>query len=335
VVFNDALRARQDAHAAGEKISDTQVQRRVVTLAKTTPARGWLGGVASVALVQACRDARRGYRNWFDSLSGAGKGRKVGHPRFRSRKDNRQSIRLTRNGFGITTGGVRVAKVGDVRLVWSRVLPCRRARAVISQADGRYYASFVVEVADTPLPQRTNDVGIDLGLTSLAVLSTGEVVQNPAYLRRRARALARSQRALARKTKGSKRRAKTAGRVAVQHRRVRDTPLVAHHKLAHRIACDNQGIYVQDLAVSGLARTRLGKSVADAGWSMLVRLLKGEGVALLPDGGGGQPLVPLEPAVLGVWVQLRQEAPGGQVLDLHRVWHRPRSGPECCQEHPG
>jgi putative transposase len=126
VVFNDALRARQDAHAAGEKISDTQVQRKVVTLAKTTPQRQWLGEVASVALVQACQDARRGYRNWFDSLSGARKGRKVGHPRFRSRKDHRASIRLTRNGFGITTGGVRVAKVGDVRVVWSRVLPCRR-----------------------------------------------------------------------------------------------------------------------------------------------------------------------------------------------------------------
>jgi hypothetical protein len=147
--------------------------------------------------------------------------------------------------------------------------------------------------------------------------------------------LARPQRSLARKTKGSIRRAKAAGRVAVQHRKVRDTPLVAHHKLAHRIACDNQGIYVQDLAVSGLARTRPAKSVADAGWSMLVRLLKGEGVALPSDGGGGQPLVPLEPAVLGVWVQLRQEAPGGQVLDLPAVWHRPRSGSERRQEHPG
>src|SRR5664280_358674 len=59
VVFNDALRARQDAHTSGEKISDTQVQRKVVTLAKTTPARQWLGGVASVALVQACQDAHR------------------------------------------------------------------------------------------------------------------------------------------------------------------------------------------------------------------------------------------------------------------------------------
>src|SRR5664280_1474697 len=130
VVFNDAVRARQDAHAAGERISDTQVQARVVTLAKTTPARQWLGEVASVVLVQACQDARRAYRNWFNSVSGARKGRKVGHPRFRSRKDHRASIRLTRNGFAVTTDGVRVAKVGDVRLVWSRALPCRRVWAV-------------------------------------------------------------------------------------------------------------------------------------------------------------------------------------------------------------
>ena len=275
VVFNDALLARRDAYAAGEKISDTQVQARVVTLAKTTPQRQWLGEVASVALVQACQDARRGYRNWFDSLSGKRKGRKVGHPRFRSRKDNRASIRLTRNGFSVTTGGVRVAKVGDVRVVWSRVLPSVPSSVtVIREADGRYYASFVVEVADTPLPQSTNDVGIDLGLTNLAVLSTGEVIENPRYLRRKARALARAQKSLARKTKGSVRRAKAVRRVAVQHRKVRDTRLDAHHKLAHRIACDNQAIYVEDLAVSGLARTRLAKSVADAGWSTLVRLLE-------------------------------------------------------------
>src|ERR1035437_10848661 len=83
VVFNDALRTRQDAHTAGEKISDIEVQRRVVTLAKTTAAREWLGEVASVALVQACRDARRAYRNWVESRSRKRKGRKVGHPPVR------------------------------------------------------------------------------------------------------------------------------------------------------------------------------------------------------------------------------------------------------------
>ena len=85
VVYNDALRERERAHHASEKITDTEVQRRVVTLAKTTPERAWLAEVASVALVQACQDARRAYRNWFASLSGTRKGRRVGHPRFRTK----------------------------------------------------------------------------------------------------------------------------------------------------------------------------------------------------------------------------------------------------------
>jgi putative transposase len=275
VVFNDALHARDAAHNTGQQISDTEVQRQVITLAKTTPEREWLGEVASVALVQACQDARRAYRNWFDSMSGKRKGRKVGHPRFRSRKDQRQAIRLTRNGFGVTAKGVRIAKVGNVRLEWSRDLPSVPSSVtVIREADGRYYASFVVEVQVTPLPVSTNDVGVDLGLTSLAVLSTGEIIENPRHLRRKARALARSQKSLARKRKGSNNRKRAVTRVAVLHRKVRETRLDGHHKLALRLIRDNQAVYVEDLAVSGLARTRLAKSVHDAGWATLVRLLE-------------------------------------------------------------
>jgi putative transposase len=122
VVYNDALRARQDAYAAGGKLSDTQVQRRVITVAKQTPERAWLGEVASVVLVQACQDARRAYRNWFDSRSGKRRGRRVGHPRLRS-KHGRQSIRLTRNGFALHGSRLYVAKVGDLRVRWSRPLP--------------------------------------------------------------------------------------------------------------------------------------------------------------------------------------------------------------------
>jgi len=63
VVYNDCLQVRDECYARGEKISDTEVQRRVITLAKLTPERAWLGQVASVALVQACQDARRADRN--------------------------------------------------------------------------------------------------------------------------------------------------------------------------------------------------------------------------------------------------------------------------------
>jgi putative transposase len=100
VVYNDALAERQRAYQAGERISDTEIQRRVITQAKRTLERAWLTEVASVALVQACQDARRAHRNWMDSLTGRRKGRRVGRPRFRT-KHGRQSIRLTRNGFAL------------------------------------------------------------------------------------------------------------------------------------------------------------------------------------------------------------------------------------------
>jgi len=174
VVYNDCLRVRDEAHAAGEKVSDTEVQRRVITLAKRTPQRAWLGEVASVALVQACQDARRAYKNWFDSLAGRRKGPKVRHPRPR-RKHGRQSVRLTRNGFALHGGRLYVAKVGDITVAWSRPLPSVPSSVtVIREPDGRYYASFVVQRESTPLPASGREAGIDLGLHSLIVTSDGE-----------------------------------------------------------------------------------------------------------------------------------------------------------------
>ena len=274
VVYNDCLRLREACHAAGETISDSEAQRQVVTLAKLTPQRAWLAEVASVALVQACQDARRAYRNWFDSVSGKRKGRRVGRPAFR-RKHHRQSIRLTRNGFALHGRKLYVAKVGDITVEWSRDLPSVPSSVtVIREPDGRYYASFVVERQATPLPACDREVGIDLGLASLAVTSDGEVIPNPRFLRARERTLARAQRALSRKRKGSANRDKARTRVAILHRKIRETRRDHGHKTALRLVRDNQAVYAEDLCVSGLARTRLAKSVHDAGWSQLLRLIE-------------------------------------------------------------
>jgi putative transposase len=277
VVYNDALVERDRAHWAGQRVSDTEVQRRVVTLAKCTPERAWLAEVASVALVQACQDARRAYRNWFDSLAGKRKGRRVGHPRFRT-KHGRQSIRLTRNGFTLHGGRLAVAKVGQIRVRWSRPLPSVPSSVtVIRDPDGRFYASFVVERSPTPLSPVDRAVGIDLGLAVFAAVAasdaTVEHIANPRQLRIAERRLARAQRALARKTKGSANRAKARHRVAVAHRRVCDRRADHHHKLALRLIRENQAVAVEDLSINGLARTRLAKSVHDAGWASFVRRL--------------------------------------------------------------
>ncbi|WP_245813922.1 RNA-guided endonuclease InsQ/TnpB family protein [Rhodococcus marinonascens] len=232
-----------------------------------------------MALVQARQDARRAYRNFFDSVPGKRKGRKVGAPRCRSRKGNRQALRLTRNGFTVTSRCVRLAKIGDVELVWSRQLPSEPSSvSVIREADGRYFVSFVVERDEQPLPQAPTVAGIDLGLTDLAVIArsdgTREKVPAPRHLRAAEKRVARAQKALARKEKGSHNRAKARIRVAVVHRKVRETRLDHHHKLARRLIHENQVVAVEDLAVAGLVRTGLAKSVHEAGWSTLVRLLQ-------------------------------------------------------------
>jgi putative transposase len=273
-VYNDCLRVRDEAYQAGEMICGAEVQRRVITLAKLTPEREWLSGVASVALVQACQDARRAYNNWFDSLKGRRKGPKIRHPKPRHKR-GRQSIRLTRNGFSFRAGRLYVAKVGRIGVEWSRDLPSVPSSVtVMKEPDGRYYASFVVERQATPLSACDREVGIDLGLAALAVTSDGEVIPNPRFLRMAQRRLAKAQRVLSRRQKGSANRAKARHRVAVLHRKVRETRLDHAHKVALRLVRDNQAVYAEDLSVSGLMRTRMARSVADAGWSQLLRCIE-------------------------------------------------------------
>jgi putative transposase len=168
-----------------------------------------------------------------------------------------------------------VAKVGELKVRWSRGLPSAHSSVtVIGEPDGRCYASFVVERHPAPLPACGREVGIDVGLDRLAVTSDGEVITNPRFLRLKQRRLARAQRALARRRKGSANRAKARRRVAVAHRKVREARRDHAHKTALRLVRDNQAVYAEDLSITGLARTRLARSVHDAGWGQLLRLIE-------------------------------------------------------------
>lgn len=189
--FNDGLRARQEAREQGlPYISDGDLSKRVITQAKATPDREWLGEVSAVVLQQALADLNTAYRNFFASISGKRKGRKVAAPRFRSRKDSRQAIRFTKNArFAVTPGGkLRLPKIGDVPVRRSRSLPSDPSSVtVVKDPAGRYFASFVVETSHQPLPETDSEIGIDLGLTHFAIASDGRKAANPRLLRRAAR----------------------------------------------------------------------------------------------------------------------------------------------------
>jgi putative transposase len=277
VVFNDALAARQAAHEAGEPyINDAAMSRRL-TKAKAAPGREWLGEVSSVVLQQALADLNTAYKNFLDSLSGKRQGPKAGPPRFRSRKDARQSIRFTANArFKVQEDGrLRLPKIGDVKVRWSRALPAvPTSVTVIKDAAGRFFASFVVEVTAEPLPGAGRECGVDLGLDHFAVMDDGTKVASPRFLRRAERKLKRAQKDLSRKQRGSRRREKARARVARAHARVADARRNFHHQLSTKVIRENQAVTVEDLAVRGLARTRMAKSVHDAGWSAFVDMLE-------------------------------------------------------------
>ncbi|MFI8828730.1 RNA-guided endonuclease InsQ/TnpB family protein, partial [Streptomyces sp. NPDC053431] len=246
-----------------------------LTASKKTPERVWLGEVSSVILQQSLRDLDTAYRNFFDSLKG--KRPKMGPPRFKSKRDTRQAIRFTGNaGWKITPGGkLRLPKVGDVAVKWSRTLPSTPTTVtVIKDSAGRYFASFVVETGpEEVLTPVMSEVGVDLGLGHFAVLSDGRKIDSPRFLRRAEKHLKKSQRSLSRKEKGSANRTKARVKVARAHARVADARREFHHQLSTKLIRENQAIAVEDLAVKGLARTRLAKSVHDAGWSQFTTML--------------------------------------------------------------
>ncbi|GAA3448024.1 hypothetical protein GCM10018955_74650 [Planomonospora venezuelensis] len=124
-------------------ISDGDLSKRVITEAKKTPGRAWLAEVSAVVLQQALADLNTAYRNLFASVAGTHRGPKAAAPRFRSKKDNRQAIRFTKNArFAVTAGGrLRLPKIGDVRVRWSRSLPSEPSSVtVIKDAAGRLNA---------------------------------------------------------------------------------------------------------------------------------------------------------------------------------------------------
>jgi putative transposase len=244
VVFNDGLRLRRQAREQDlPYVTDAELSKRIITQAKNTPERAWLGEVSAVVLQQALADLNTAYRNFFASLTGKRKGRKVAPPRFQSRKDNRQAIRFTKNSrFKILDNGrLRLPKIGDLAVRWSRTLPSSPSSvAIIRDAAGRYFASFVVTIGeDETLSPVDSEIGIDLGLIHFAVMSDGTKVAAPKFLRRAARKLKRLQQALSRKQKGSANRKKAVVKVAHTHARVADTRRDWQHKLSTAIIREN------------------------------------------------------------------------------------------------
>ena len=263
VVWNDALAICKRS----EKLpSNNDLQKLIITQAKKTEARAWLSDVSNIPLQQSVADLGVAYKNFFDSLKGKRKGKKVGIPRFK-KKMGRQSARFRIGGFSIKGDEVYLAKIGNVKPIWSRCLPSAPTSVtVIKDCANRYFLSFVVEVETIHNVAKNQSIGIDLGIKTFAVMSNGEKAESPDYSRidRKIRKL---QKKLSRQPKDSKRRNLTRIRIAKLHHKIADTRKDFLHKLSTKIVNDNQVIVLEDLNVSGLVKNRkLARVISLQGW---------------------------------------------------------------------
>jgi putative transposase len=277
VVWNDALGLCKQSERLPK---NGDLQKTCITQAKHLKERAWLSKVSNIPLQQSISDLGVAYKNYFDSLKGKRKGQKVGSPKFK-KKDNRQSARFTRGGFSIRKDKVYLAKIGKLKTLWSRPLPAEPSSVtVIKDRANRYFLSFVVEILPEIRPAIYPSVGIDLGIKTFAVLSTGEKINNPDYfpLERKIR---RFQRRLAKRVKGSKRREVMRLKVAKLKAKEQDTRKDFLHKLSTRVVNDNQVIALEDLNVSGMVKNRcLSRAISQAGWREFRTLVEAKSAKL-------------------------------------------------------
>jgi len=271
VVWNDALAACKGS----EKLPSYNQLSSLLTQSKQTEERVWLTEVSAVPLQQSVRNLNVAYQNFFNSVNGKRKGKKINPPRFKSRK-SKQSATFTNVGFSIKGEKVYLAKIGYLDVMWSRPLPSEPSSVtVIKDAAGRYFLSFVVEINPEKLPDNGKSVGIDLGITDFATLDNGEKIKSPKPLKKRFKKLRKAQRNLSRKQKGSKRREKARLKVAKLHAKIKDIRTDFLHKVSTRLIRENQTIVLEDLNTSGMLKNRkLSRAISDLGWRSFRDMLK-------------------------------------------------------------
>jgi putative transposase len=265
-LWNIALEIRSEAYrTCGLSLTGYDLSRWL-TQWKRTAGHEWLAEVPVTAFTQCLRDQDRAFSRFF-----AGHAR---YPRFKA-KGSRQSLRFQRVGASWLWGVLRLPKLGPLKLAEELPEVERPDMVTLSRdATGAYYVSFCTEV---PCLLRTGTgdlVGVDLGLTHLATLSTGEKIPNPRHYQRRLRYLRQQQRCLARRQKGSYRREKQRVRVARAHARVREARQYALHALTTRLVREFSVIAIEDLNVKALAHGRGARAIQDAAFGELRRQLR-------------------------------------------------------------
>jgi putative transposase len=201
-------------------------------------------------------------------------GKRVGFPRFKSRKRGYGSFYLSNDKFTVDGHWIKVPKLGWVNMTESLRFDGKIMSARISERAGYWFVSIQVQLPEPEQTAPERVIGVDLGIKALAVDSDGEVFENQKHLAAAQKKLRRLNRWLARKQKGSKNWHKAKRKLARLHLRIANLRADATHKLTTRLAAKASTVALETLNVVGMLKNRkLARAIADAAFSEMVRQL--------------------------------------------------------------
>ena len=236
-------------------------------------------------------------------IKGDVNGKRSGKPRFKRQNQYKTFTypQFKQNNF--FDNKVRLSKIGDIKVIVHRPIPDGFTIKTVSftkKANG-YYITFSLE--DKSVPEIKPDikrgkiVGIDVDLIDFFVTSDNESILAPKYLVKSQSKLKSAQRKVSRRKKSSKRRTKAIKQLAKKHRKVADIRKDFHFKTANQLLSNYDIVAVEKLNIKGMAKSRLAKSVHDAGWGQLNQILTNKAVSAAPlkEARAGQLIVKVKP----------------------------------------
>lgn len=269
-VYNKMLEERKESYESNGK----STSRTPSELKKEFP---FLKETDHKALSSEWVNLNKAYGNFF-------RDRKVGFPRFKSKKNDRKSyttVLSMTHAFDASRKFIKLPKIGFVKCKVHRKIPdnWRIKSATISQTPtGKFYVSILCEyeVEIQPIvPDRNNAIGIDYKSNGFGVTSEGEILSNHRYFRENQSKLSREQRRLSRKKKNSKNFKKQKLKVALVHEHIANCRLDQAHQLSHLLAEKYDVICLEDINLQNIAQSlNLGKSTNDNGFGMFRIFLK-------------------------------------------------------------